>query len=393
MDRVSRLRIAAIAGGARVKVTHVITGLNTGGAETMLLRLIEAMRGEFEAEVISLTDAGPVGARIAELGVPVRALGMRRGVPSPLAVLRLARMLRESKPDVVQTWLYHADLIGGLAARLAGINRVIWGIHISFLDAKEKATTRWTVRASAWLSRFVPRRIVCCAESARQIHASIGYDPAKLTFIPNGFDTNAYRPNGDARLALRRELGVAPATQLIGCIARFHPQKDHATFIAAAKALHATMPDAHFVLCGDGLEATNEMLQSWIGDGAFAQRVHLLGRRSDVPSIAAALDVCTLSSAYGEAFPMVLGEAMACGVPCVATDVGDSALLIGNAGMVVAPRDARALATAWASLLRTSAEERAQLASSARQRIESHFSLAAIAGRYADEYRLVASTS
>lgn len=376
-----------------MKVTHVITGLNTGGAETMLLRLVEQMRGDFDAEVISLTDIGPVGEQLAARGIPVRALGMRRGIPSPIAVLRLAHMLRASKPDVVQTWLYHADLIGGLAARLAGINRVVWGIHISFLDAKEKRTTRWTIRASAWLSRRVPRRIVCCAESAREIHARIGYDPTKLTFIPNGFDTVAYRPDEAARTRLRRELGLAADAPLVGCIARFHPQKDHATFIEAAKTLHATMPDVHFVLCGDGLDASNTPLQSWIGEGAFAKRVHLLGRRNDIPSIAAALDVCTLSSAYGEAFPMVLGEAMSCGVPCVATDVGDSALLVGEAGTVVPPRNARALATAWASVLGASETQRAALSRAARSRIESKFSLSTIAGLYADEYRLIARHS
>lgn len=378
-----------------MKVTHVITALHLGGAETMLYRLLlYSDRAEFEHEVISLTDIGALGEKIRVLGVPVRALGMRQGVPNPLGVMRLARWLKQDPPDVVQTWMYQADLVGGLATRLAGDVPVAWGIHSSYLDPQSvKRLKIWTVRACAWASRWLPTRIVCCSEASRQVHAELGYATKNMLIIPNGSDLTTFKPDPEARSSVRRELGLREGTPLVGFMARWDPQKDHRTFVRAAALLHARAPDAHFILCGsadaDGIGITSENLQlaEWIDAAGLRSCCHLLGLRLDVPRLSAALDIASLSSSYGEAWPLIVGEAMACGVPCVVTDVGDSALIVGDTGRVVPPRDPAALADAWYELLAVGPDVRARLGLAARRRIEEHFSLTSAIAKYEGLYK------
>lgn len=375
-----------------MKVTHVITGLNTGGAEMMLYRLLlYTDRAAYEPHVISMTDIGAVGEKIRALGVPVQALGMRRGVPNPLGVLRLARWLNLDPPHVIQSWMYQADLVGGLAARLAGGVPITWGIHSTHLDPRsEKRTKIWTVRACAWSSRWLPTRIVCCSEASREVHAELGYAPKKMLVIPNGTDLTDFRPDPEARLSVRNELGLQEKTPLIGLVARFDSPKDHHTFIRAAALLRTRVPDANFVLCGDDITWENSHLSEWIDAAGARSYCHLLGRRLDVPRLTAALDVASSSSSYGEAWPLVVGEAMACGVPCVVTDVGDSALIVGDTGRVVPPKNPGALADAWHELLALGANERARLGRAARRRMEERFGLLNAVTKYEELYRELA---
>jgi glycosyltransferase involved in cell wall biosynthesis len=360
----------------------------------MLYKLLSRTdRTVFETEVISLIDVGPIGQKIQALGVPVRALGMRRsGVPNLLAVLRLAGWLRQDPPHVIQTWMYHADLIGGLAATLAGRIPVAWGIHHTHLDPQNsRRSTIWIAMTCARLSRWLPARIVCCSEASRQVHAQLGYASDKMVVIPNGFDLAVFRPDPKARRSVRQELGIPAEAPLIGLVARFHPQKDHHNFFQAAARLHAQLPEAHFLLCGDGITWENSELTGWIKAAGIQGQCHLLGRREDILRLTAALDVASTAAAYGEAFPMVIGEAMACGVPCVVTDVGDSAIMTGETGVIVHPKDPQALATGWSRLLlNMSREERVQLGLAARQRIMERYSLEKIARQYERLYESLA---
>lgn len=378
-----------------MKVTHIITNLHTGGAETMLYRLLaHTDRVTFEPQVISMIDIGPIGEKIRALGIPVRALGMRRGVPNPLGVLRLARWLSLDPPHVVQTWMYQADLVGGLAASLTGDLPVAWGIHSTGLDPRsEKRTKIWTVRACARLSRRLPSRIVCCAENSREVHAKLGYMKKKMLVIPNGCDLTVFRPDPEARPSVRNELGVEEGRLLIGLVARFDSPKDHRTFVRAAALLHARVPEVDFVLCGDGITWKNRELAGWIDAAGIRSCCHLLGRRIDVPRLTAALDVASTSSSYGEAWPLIIGEAMACGVPCVVTDVGDSALIVGDTGRAVPPKDPEALANAWHELLALGPDERARLGLAARWRMEEHFSLSSAVAKYVELYKELALRS
>src|SRR6266511_2586884 len=350
----------------------------------MLHRLVQASRGA-EHEVVSLTDLGAVAPRIQKLGVRTRALHMSR-VPNPSPIVRLARLVRDARPDVVQTWMYHADVVGGLAAMLAGHPKVVWGIHNSTLDRTSHRMTRWIVSASARLSHWLPDRIVSVSRSARDLHVGMGYDAARFTVIPNGIDPSEYRRVAAWRREVRAELGVPDSRVLVGVVARVHPQKDHGNFIRAAAALSRRRPDVSFVLCGDGTADDPEIAAAIDREGVRA-RFLLLGRRTDVPRVMNALDVLSLSSAFGEAFPLVVAEAMACEVPCVVTDLGDCAYLVADTGRVARPRDPAALARALEALVDLGEDGRRRMGAAARRRIETEFSLARVAEAYEAVYR------
>lgn len=377
-----------------MRVLHVITALHVGGAETMLLRLLRASQGRLPAthEVVSLTDRGEIGRRIEGLGIALHVVGMaRRGIPDPLSIARLASIVARGRADVVQTWMYHADLLGGLAAAATGA-RLVWGIHHSTLDrADTPRLTRLTVAACARLSRWLPDAIVSVSGVGRDAHVAAGYDARKFVVIPNGFDLAEHQLDAAAREEVRRELGLTGREIVIGLVARFDPQKDHLNFLRAAALLARRRDAVRFLLCGHGASPDNDTLASAIAREGLAGRVLLLGRRNDVPRVMNALDVATLSSAHGEAFPLVIGEAMACGVPCVVTDVGDSALLVGDTGRVVQPRDPAALARAWEALVDLGAEDRRSMGAAARTRIAERFGIAKIAEDYHALYERVLS--
>ena len=375
-----------------VNICFSITNLATGGAETMLLKLSQQLdRSRFTPTVISLVGLGEIGPRIQALGIPVHALGMSRGIPNPLMALRLAKLLRDLQPDVVHTWMYHADLLGGLAGRLAGCERVIWCIRHSNLSKTEnKRSTLWVVKACALLSRRVPAQIISCSQRAKEVHAAVGYAADKLHVIPNGFDLGRFVPDADARVSVRAELGLASDTPLVGLIARFDSQKNHFGFIEAAAQVHAQRPDVHFVLAGTQVDAANAALNAAIAAKGLQAHMHLLGRRDDVPRLMAALDVLA-SSSHGEAFPNVLGEAMACGVPCVVTDAGDSAEIVGSTGRIVAVGDMAALAQQLLEVLRLPATQRAALGKQARARVQAQYEIGHVAGLYQAFYERVAA--
>lgn len=356
----------------------------------MLYKLLSSMDNQvFHHDVISLTDVGAVGKKINSLGVPVQSLKMCRGIPDPWALVKLMTILKRSKPDVIQTWMYHSDLIGGLAAKFTGKPPVCWGIRHSNLDPSlNKSMTIWVAKLCAYLSRWLPSMIVCCSNSSKQVHYSLGYALDKMIVIPNGFDLEAFRPNSDAISLVRDELGLCEDAFLIGLVGRFDPLKDHKNFILAAEKLLQIKPDVHFVLCGNLVDWDNSELSSLIDRYNVRSSFHLLGARQDIPILTAAFDIAT-SSSSGEGFPNVIGEAMACGVPCVVTDVGDSAFIVGSTGIVVPPCDPNALADAWLKLINMKHAERNRLGESARQRIKEHFSLSEIARCYALLYERV----
>lgn len=374
-----------------VRVLHIITDLSLGGAERMLERLLRATdRGRFIPQVISLTGTGVIGERIASLGIPVRSLALSPSLPNPFAVPRLARWIRSSEPDVIQTWMYHADLVGGIAARLAGRAPVAWGLRHTTLDREtSKRRTIVVSRICARLSSRLPKRIVCCSQATRRVHAAIGYDESRMVVIPNGFDLRDFRPDPKARIDVRNELGLSEESILIAGIARYHPAKDHRNLLQAAALIAREHPLAHFILCGDGIDWSNEELVRLVDAAGVKDRVHLLGPRDDVPRLLSSVDIAT-SSSLTEAFPQVIGEAMATGVVCAATDVGDSAEIIGDTGRIAPPRDPEALARGLAELIEIGHEARRRLGEAARMRIRDRYEIGNIAEEYANLYEEMA---
>lgn len=372
-----------------LRTTHVVTDLDVGGAEMVLLRLLERTQGvSLSAEVISLSGEGRLVGPLRDIGVDVKGLppGLRGRA---VAVSAIARELRRSRPDVVQTWMYHGDVFGGLAARWAGIP-VVWGIHAApnVYEERLRFRTRAGLRAAALLSRRVPQKIVCCSLETRRVHERLGYDPRKLVTIPNGFDVNERGGTGDAA-SLRGELGVGPETPLVGRVGRDHPQKDSATLIKAFSLIRRDIPDALLVLVGEGFVPDNEDLQRLVLEAGLSRsHVVFLGPRTDVPRLHRAFDV-VVSSSYSEGLPVVLGEAMSVGTPVVATDVGDSRVLVDDADRIVPPRSPIALANAVTRLLKLDAPSRKRIGDRDRDRIRTEFSLDRMVASYEDLYHCV----
>jgi glycosyltransferase involved in cell wall biosynthesis len=372
-----------------IRVLHLISSLAAGGAQTMLANLLTQMdRQRFQNQVVSLIEIGAVGAQLRATGFPVYSLGMRRGQPSPTGLLRFVRLLRQERPAILQTWLYHADLLGLIAGRLAGTPHTLWNLRAAYMDMRQyRRLSGWTLRACAMLSAW-PSAAIVNSEAGRAFHAQLGYRPRRWVLIPNGFDTETLKPDAAARLEVRQELGLGPEAMLIGLVARFDPMKDHATFVRATDQLARKAPDVHFVLVGEGVTVDNPALSALIAQAQLVGRAHLLGRRSDIPWLTAALDIATCSS-YGEGFPNAVGEAMACGVPCVVTDVGDAARIVGETGIVVPPKDPVALAEGWRKLIALGMDGRGQLGQAARLRIQQHYSLTGVVRQYEDLYESV----
>jgi glycosyltransferase involved in cell wall biosynthesis len=334
-----------------MKVLHVITGLGQGGAEAVLRKVLSSGRPELVHEVVSLTSFEENGKALQDEGVRVTALGMHARRVWPAALGTLYRLIRRSRPDVVQTWMYHADLVGGVIARLAGVRYVVWGIRQSDPRANRLAT-RVVARLCAFLSGVVPAGIVSCSRSGAAMHRAAGYAD-RFVVIANGFDTNVFCPDGAGRDRIRREWGVGPEVPVVGMVSRWHPLKGHEVLLDAVRIVRQRGGHSRVVLIGTGCDERNTTLVNLIAERGLTEIVRVCGSRSDIPAVMNALDVHVLAS-YEEGLPNVVGEAMACGTPCVVTDVGDAAALVGETGWIAVRGDsgdvARALALALAEL-------------------------------------------
>lgn len=367
----------------QAKVMYVISDLSVGGAEMMLYKLLaETDRARFEPVVVTLKEGGALRARVNALGIEVHTLGVNPRWPTPLDLWRLVRLMRRLRPGLVVGWMYH----GCLAAQLASLfsttpARVLWSIHYSIDSlAAEKWRTAATIRACALLSPK-PSRIVFVSRDGRSKHGPLGFETANSCVIPNGINAATFRPSPEARASVRAELGLPAGAVLVGTISRYHPVKDHANFLRAAALVSERRPETHFLLAGRGIDGDNRELRRLVAQLGLARRTHMLGERHDIPRLTAALDIFSLSS-YCESFPTVIGEAMACAVPCVVTDVGDASLIVGETGRVVPPRAAHALADAWSSMIDLGPEGRAALGRAALSRVHQLFPLASMARSY-----------
>ncbi len=366
-----------------MRVVHVITGMEVGGAEKVLLEVADRARAHgVDPVIVTLTGRGALSREAGRRHLDLVELDLRgRGLI--LGFLRLVRLLRRLRPDVVQTWLYKADLIGGVASRVARPSRpVVWNVRQANLDsAVNSRATTFAITCCRRLSGVVPAAIVCVSEEAATAHREAGFAAARLQVIPNGFDLERFRPDPTARAAVRRELDIPQSSPVVGIVGRVDPQKDHRGFAAAAGVVAEALPDARFVLCGKGTEPGAEPLHGWLLEQGILDRCHLLGVRHDVPSVLAALDVLVSSSA-GEGFANAVGEAMACGVRCVVTAVGNSAELVGETGAVVPAGDPLKLGSQVLGLLELPDDERGALGRAARERVGARWSVDATVRSY-----------
>ena len=357
------------------KVLHVITGLHTGGAERTLATLVLARPGKAVPPTIAaLTPGGVYAAELEAAGLRVLDLGMRRGFPNPFTVFKLARIIRHERPQVIQSWMYHADLMALLALMLSGrrkSTRLFWGIRCSDMDlSRYGIRLRLVIGLCAWLSRR-PDGIIANSEAGREVHKRLGYRSKRFEVVDNGIDAARFALPGGIRAEVRRELGIPARAMVIATIARVDPMKDYETLIAALGSL----PGVHALAIGEGTEALPE-----------TAGLHRLGRRDDVPRLLAAADVLVSSSAFGEGFSNVIAEGMAAGLPVVASDVGDARRIVAGAGTIVPPGDHETLAGAIRALI-GDAKERRRLGAAGRRRIAEAFSIERMVAAFERIYR------
>lgn len=375
------------------KIVHVIMSLNIGGAELMLKRLVlhSHQREQFEHIVITLTDLGVMGPELQNRGIRVYSLGIvhslgMKSLPTlPLIFLKLQRLLKKIQPDVVQTWMYHSDLLGGLAAKSLGIDNIIWGIRTTNVALGSSKLTVKLRKLCALLSNYIPTVIICAADAGREVHEKIGYDARKMKVIPNGFDLDSLIATPEQRKILRDECGFTDKEMIVGSVGRFNTVKNQKLFVEAAALIVLENPEVRFLMIGRDNTWDNMKLVSWIEQHNLRDRFVLLGERSDVPLCLAAMDVFCLHSKT-EGFPNVLGEAMAMGLPCVTTDVGDAKLLLGSTGVVVSV-SALSVCKAVSHLLSLDKQDLIDMGACARQRLEDNYSLSKIILQYNDVYK------
>lgn len=361
-----------------LRVTHVITDINPGGAELALLRLVEATRGLCSHSVIVLSEWAPLRERFEALDASVLVVGLGRRTTNPVRLLNLAQSIRSSQPDLVQTWLPASDLLGGVITRLTTRAPVVWNLRNSELaPGRSHRLTRFVTNLNGRLSRVVPSKIVAVGERAADVHTALHYDRGRMLVIRNGF----VLPDPSDSAHARSRLGLPPDAPIVARLGRYHPDKDHHSLIAAWEQVLQTLPDALLVLAGEDMLDTNAALVAEIRNRRVEANVRLLGRLDDPTLVYQSSDL-TISNSLAEGFPNVVGESMAHRTPVVVTDVGDSALLVGDTGRIVPPSDPHQLAAAVVELLELEAEARAGLGRAARQRIADRFSMTTMAEQY-----------
>ncbi len=369
-----------------MRVLHIISGLDVGGAETFLLRLIPHLRNAgFQSSVIYLSGEGQLVNDYRKAGIDVYACRLDRGLAAVLGLCKLFVRVKSEKPDLIQTWMYHADLFGCILGVLFR-KQVCWGVRQSNLEPQlNKKSTLFVARICSFISKYLPRSIIYNSEAAKVSHESIGYCRSKAEVVHNGIDCHRFTEDSGAGKLIRAELGIPQNALVVGHIARYDPQKDHATLLEATPVVRAKLPNVHFVLVGKGITWSNVELFSKFDHAEDSRWLHLVGPRSDIANLLASTDI-VCSSSRGESFPNVVLEAMASGIPCVSTNVGDVAKLIGETGIIVQPEAPNALADSCISLLSCSPDDRRKLGEKARQRVLNHFSIEKTAARFVEIY-------
>jgi glycosyltransferase involved in cell wall biosynthesis len=365
----------------KTNLAVVVTGLEVGGAERMLLKLLKTVDPEeLQVKVYSLRKKGPLQSEFAAANIPVNTSFLG----SPIQTLR---DLRTFKPDIIQGWLPHGNLVAGVLKCFFWRSRVFFGVRQTLPSLnKVKPLTAFVVRLTAILSRLTSC-LIYNTKAAVSEHRRLGFVSRRHLVIPNGFEIQRFKPNVEIYHRLRSELGLSKDTLIIGHVARFHPMKDHGGFFAAANELQKKLGDkvnVVFALAGKGIESSNKEYSSLIPE-TLRSRVFSLGVIKDTATLFPAFDILVLSSAFYEGFPNVLGEAMSCEVACITTDTGDCRDIVGECGLVVPPQNVSALAAAMFNLVNDK-NLRHEMGVRGRERVSKEYSLDNIAKRFAEAW-------
>lgn len=372
----------------RIKICHVIITLSIlGGAQRMLMRLLLAKPESADKKmVLVLCRSGAWGEQLRSAGVAVHELGMESFRDIPHVFSQLKKFMRLFHPDIIQTWMYHADFLGGLAAYLSGYKNIVWGIHRTSLSLSDTKSTLVIMKLCALMSRWVPRKIICVAEAGRQAHIATGYNASRMLVIPNGFDFPNLTATTEQRTALRKDCNFSDDELIVGCLGRFHQVKGQDNFVKAAAIVARSHAKVRFLMVGTDCDEHNASLMGWIHEHNLQDCFVLLGERDDVPVCLAAMDIFCMPSRT-EGFPLCLGEAMAMGLPCVATEVGDTAVLAGGTAILVPAQDEQALAGGLLKVIALTKEQRNKMGRRSREQVIAEFSIEKACERFNAVYQ------
>jgi len=368
-----------------IKVAHISTGLETGGAEVQLRRLLSELdKQKFEMMVISLDKETYLADSIRELGIPVQSLTLKQ---NPLNIRKAYSLLKAFNPDVIHGTMYEGGVVGTIFSKfLPKKPPVIWTVHEP-LEHYDKEPIRKRMQLRLWgLMSKMPACLMYVSHLNQEQHLDWGFDNTKAIVIPNGVETSRCFPNKPKGLEVRKSLGIPEKAFVIGKIARFHRQKNHIGFLRSAAILAKKHPDVHYMLVGTNVDENNQELTALRDELGLQDRVHMIGNRQDIPDVVNAFNLATLTS-FGEAFPLTLGEAMVSEVPCVATDVGDNDYIIGDTGFITPVNDDKAMAAAWQKMVEMDKNEFSRLGKAARQRCLDNFTLEQQVHQHEDLYK------
>lgn len=364
------------------KVLYIITTLDVGGAENVLYQLLKCQNSkEWESCVLCLSAPGVFARKIRELGIQVVSFDLRARPYNLINWVRLFQFIKKFQPDVIHARMYHACFISFLSSTFVRKNRHIWSVHNTNLNLRDLGLTTWIlVRLLSLLSAF-PDKIIFVSHASRDTHEKIGFKLHKSIIIFNGYATEKFQPDRNRALAFRKDMGLAPETEIIGLVSRDHVQKNIDGFFEMAKFVKNLRPEVYFVCCGQGLDEENEKVSEMINSFGLEDRVFLLGVRLDMEYVYPIFDVLVLPS-RGESFPNVLGEAMSCGVPCVSTDVGDASVILSEVGEIVPVENMKELANKAIETLRLSKVEKENLSIKVREKVVKKYALEKMVEQY-----------
>jgi glycosyltransferase involved in cell wall biosynthesis len=361
-----------------IRLVFLLRSLHHGGAERQLTNLAAALdRNRFDVTVFTFYSGGYFVEELREKGIRLISLRKRGRWDVFPFLWRLIKELKKIDPDVIHSYLVEPNLVAVLVKPLAGPAKVVWGVLAANMELKPYGWfPRMNFRLQAFASRFADL-ILFNSNAGRAHHLAQGFPAPKCTVIHGGVDTERFQPNRESGKPLRKAWGINDDTVLIGLVGRLDPTKDHPTFLKAVARLAREDLALRFVCVGSGPENYATRLGLLSEEYKIADRLLWTGGREDMPAVYNALDI-SCSSSCGEALPYAIAEAMACGVPCVVTDVGDSALLVGDSGIVVPANDPAALAEGLAKCV---SRLRAGQAPNPRLHIMENFDLATFVNR------------
>lgn len=371
-------------------ILHIITGLGNGGAESLLNAMVRSDTNNTHS-IISLYTLGHYGPDLQKDGFHVVALDMPRSKLTIKGLTTLYKEVKKAKADVVQTWMYHANFLGGIVCKLQRHKHIVWGLHNNDMDRKLSSRSMHLCNSfCAKTSNLIPKQVIHCSASGAELHVDIGYSKKTMRVVPNGYDISQYTPSPEAGAEIRKELGIDENKFVISKVARWHAQKDHENLMLAISTLNADVrANSVVLLVGSGLDQDNPELINMLDEHGISSMTLCLGTRRDIPKVLNASDIHVLSSAFGESFPNVVNEAMACGVPGVVTNVGDSAFIVGDTGWVVEPKQpadfARCITEAY---VERATPAWAQRKARCRQRVIDNFTLETMIARYQSAWEL-----